>query len=1423
MVKTIFLVVWSGALWGQATLATFTLSEPAGVNWPNQPIEFRYDGGVPPLTTTRMLGPDGLTEVPYQWVSSCVDQTAIQGCIAIRDSLAANASNSYTLQSGVAPVAAPANSVRIASVPCFGTTCWQITNGLTGVRIVRSQGSPWNLAPIQGILLADGSTWTGAGASANLLFTESQAAAGGLGSTLHSAAVPCTGNHAPCLNSFNSYFIEAGPLKTVLAVNYTFNRPQYCYGPTCIQASGSGHYTAKFTLWANAKSIIVDEDSDMMFQYFVPIYAQVQPDTARYRAHDSRDGTNTFNPRCGYHTAVNITSATNSSPITLTFDAAIPMTPNWNAVVITGAAGNTAANSPSSPVTGPTSVYYLKGLGSPPYTSAQLYSDPGWSFPVAGNGTYTGGGVAKVAYLGQVYSDPVLDGFFDISYAADQPAQQNCTPGAGNPMLIDSYPSSGPSNGWSFLTFQSAGGNSTPVLGWYTGDVSTFWWTGPGPNMPGLYSSNSDFITSSRAADLQVQNLLRGPDGSIVGSGNSYSVHRNWGIFVSTKADVLAPASHQPINDDQNTLAGINLSRIYTYQLSFPDPTGGWTWLYQQAAGMNALMSLVRNGTSYCGSTTCYATLLNNASSGDGGVSAAITTMWTGNSQSAVQTALNTASTAYNSVAAEIANQDNRWTGRYGGYQLGLNWGFRYTPLLNAILMDSNSSASQKTAAKAQLAFYGNLIWDNYWWPLNSDGNNPTGGGCGTSNQCLQYPQYRANIALAIPTHPRMAANFNTALSWTVQDLTAAFNSNGTPQGSTHYQGTFTEPLYANYRLAQLNGLASFASPVWSGYANWELAIQTPPEPRFGSMRKGVSDGDGATEGDARTGLLATGLNGVNNSLAQNLSWAWNASNNSAALTHDNQFLDTWVEIDPTIPQTAPAASFWNLHVPGYLSALRYGFGTDHETALWFINGGYYSAGGHRHYDDGQVSLYAHSAPLAVDWNATLHTPDTYGRFSHNAVTRDAELTQSTHIWSTDTSLVDGAIYLSGANGTQNYATEFAAFTGSTKSCAKFFWSDGGTWLRCVSLVGLNPSYPLIYVSDTFAGANAAAPKTLTWNLMAEAGQRVTIPGGTFTPPTHFNTGCNAAGTPGLPTVASPGGGTPVALSNGLQRFTFTGAQWPQHSTNGINWDLWLNPSSGSAQYFIDEWGHGCHSTRETIEFATANSANPDGTTFNERQDILRVHDTGSFSTIIAPYRKTEAPTRSITTEACGTQIVQSSETTCFDDSHLTYTNGTKQVLTVYDASTQSAFGFTASGGAQELVYDGAGTIAWTIDDVNAGIRSVTLPPGTWYPNAPLQFSGGAYTYYHAGGAQPTPSTITFTQTPAPVRPVALRYTAPAGTAQVRVKFGWADHFAVLAPCPSACSVATQTPAGTWAEQHDFLDSNGNVIESSSELAVTVP
>jgi hypothetical protein len=512
------------------------------------------------------------------------------------------------------------------------------------------------------------------------------------------------------------------------------------------------------------------------------------------------------------------------------------------------------------------------------------------------------------------------------------------------------------------------------------------------------------------------------------------------------------------------------------------------------------------------------------------------------------------------------------------------------------------------------------------------------------------------------------------------------------------------------------------SDPRWLAFANWELSIQTPPDPRFGNARKVYSNGDGATEGDPRLPLLAAALQRTNPGIASNLMWVWQQSNDGTSLTEDSA-ISSMAFIDPTIPAVMPRLG--SINIPGYHSVERHGFGTPNETVAWFINGDFYAIGGHRHFDDGQVSLYALSAPLAIDWNATLAAPNTSGRFSHDSIVYDSELK---HPWNADNALLTDAPTL--MNNATN--TEFGAFANSTTATGTFTASDGTVWTRTVRTMAFTPSYPIIYVADSFAGPSAAAGKTLTWNMMADG--RVSTPAGWITPITRFSAGCqNPAG-------ALPSNGTVHTLGSGLQAFSFTGITWPKHPTGGIDWDVFLLSDTSAQQFFIGNWGHGCHPGRETAEYKAANRA-----PFAEKQHILRVHGTGPFTTIILPYRKTEPPARGVTRQSCGVQIAQGNEITCFNSSAATYTNGTKNILTAYDNTPLSAFGVTVTGGPQEVVIQ-PGQTTWTLSGVTAGTRTLTLP-GAWTPDRPVSQTAGTFSFIFSGGQQTAPVTIVFRQT----------------------------------------------------------------------------
>ena len=212
--------------------------------------------------------------------------------------------------------------------------------------------------------------------------------------------------------------------------------------------------------------------------------------------------------------------------------------------------------------------------------------------------------------------------------------------------------------------------------------------------------------------------------------------------------------------------------------------------------------------------------------------------------------------------------------------------------------MDSNATPDQKEKAEAVLALFGCIFWDNDWFAID---NNP--------GETTVWPIRSNSIwntglrsAAADSSQPFLATKVPPGSTTSSRTFNQYFGATGAAAGSTQYQSAFFEPLILNYLNSSQTGVLSMSDPKWAAYGKWELSIQTPPEPRFGNIRKGYSNGDGNTMADVRTGMLATALYSTNMELAGNLMWAWQQSNSATTLTEDQQFVTTLMAIDLSIP-----------------------------------------------------------------------------------------------------------------------------------------------------------------------------------------------------------------------------------------------------------------------------------------------------------------------------------------------------------------------------------------------------------------------------------------------------------------------------------------------------------------------------------------
>ena len=154
----------------------------------------------------------------------------------------------------------------------------------------------------------------------------------------------------------------------------------------------------------------------------------------------------------------------------------------------------------------------------------------------------------------------------------------------------------------------------------------------------------------------------------------------------------------------------------------------------------------------------------------------------------------------------------------------------------------------------------------------------------------------------------------------------------------------------------------------------------------------------------------------------------------------------------------------------------------------------------------------------------------------------------------------------------------------------------------------------MILIKDDFTGPKSADAKVFTMNLMATGNVGIPASGGDVSYAPIQRTYGESAST-----------GTVYPIDAGLKRFQFTGQQFGAAGvTPAIDFDLYTHASSGLST-LVGNWADTWHPGEEMQEFQTQN-----GSSFEERQHILRLKGNGGFKVLLLPRRKGQpAPTAS--------------------------------------------------------------------------------------------------------------------------------------------------------------------------------------------------
>ena len=180
---------------------------------------------------------------------------------------------------------------------------------------------------------------------------------------------------------------------------------------------------------------------------------------------------------------------------------------------------------------------------------------------------------------------------------------------------------------------------------------------------------------------------------------------------------------------------------------------------------------------------------------------------------------------------------------------------------------------------KAVLSMIGHILWDNDFVPME----NWRSFNMGTANMPVQYSGMRSMIACLLKDHPQFSAKFADILETTLNLFNNSTTAYGAPKDCPHYAGAMITPTVDVFRQFQVAGYADVFAPSSSiydrliGLAEWMMQVLTPPQARFGGLRKMVAYGDGWAEGSDMFIQMMMGFETHDLTLSKRLSGAWAA------------------------------------------------------------------------------------------------------------------------------------------------------------------------------------------------------------------------------------------------------------------------------------------------------------------------------------------------------------------------------------------------------------------------------------------------------------------------------------------------------------------------------------------------------------------
>ncbi len=443
-----------------------------------------------------------------------------------------------------------------------------------------------------------------------------------------------------------------------------------------------------------------------------------------------------------------------------------------------------------------------------------------------------------------------------------------------------------------------------------------------------------------------------------------------WGIFLSTKADLLDPYATQPIGKQMHRHGGLAL-KLAGYEREFTDPASGYGALYMGKAEVQALAQRVHDDTAE------YQRLYNAEPS-----ARPLLDLWHTDTPESMQAVIDSILQLAADLKEELTNGEGIYSPRLHYIQGGQEM-IRLLPYLDQALASRHTTAVQRVALKKAAHLFGSILWDNDFVPLQqgADGAALFAGNRGTANMPVQHQQYRASYAVLLGTDAAWKARADLIRAETFDVLRGVINDQGAASGSSGYIAASVSPLLTTLLQFQSQGVADpFAEDArFSRFGEFLLSITSPPDPRFGGRRKVVTYGDGDNHGSSLQGVMATALRKANPTLSALLMQAWKEEDSP----HASFFGSTLLMIDERLPTAPLTVGRMQGTFGGFGSAQRHRTAAGLESLALVIDGHHYRD--HRPPDQGMVALYLLGVPVSLSWGS-IYYPHVPGGLWRSAV-----------------------------------------------------------------------------------------------------------------------------------------------------------------------------------------------------------------------------------------------------------------------------------------------------------------------------------------------------------------------------------------------------------------------------------------------------